>query len=97
MFTKPFGVVLELEDVEIIPMDTRACDLCNDKVTDEVNLVTKSFVLTDWGVICVECWDKGLVHREEFLVEKVYIKSMKIQDEWVTRPLVFTDLEERRD
>ena len=54
--------------IESIPISTRVCDLCNDAVTDEEHVVTKSFILTDWGVICVECWDKRLVHPEEFLV-----------------------------
>ena len=79
--------------IESIPISTRVCDLCNDGVTDEEHVVTKSFVLTDWGVICVECWDKRLVHREEFLVVMVYIKALKIDDKWIRRPLAFTGFE----
>jgi hypothetical protein len=65
-------------------------------VTDEEDVVTKSFILTDWGVICVECWDQRLVHREEFIVVMVYIKAVLIDDKWVRRPLVFMSFEERR-
>ncbi|OLE76352.1 hypothetical protein AUG19_03145 [archaeon 13_1_20CM_2_54_9] len=82
--------------MERIPINTRVCDLCDDGVTDEKHIVTKSFVLTDWGVICVECWDKRLVHPEEFLVMMVYIKALKIDDKWIRCPLVFINLEERR-
>ena len=81
--------------IESIPISTRVCDLCNDGVTDEEHVVTKSFILTDWGVICVECWDKRLVHREEFLVVMVYIKALKIHDRWIRRPLVVMSFEER--
>ena len=82
--------------IESIPISTRVCDLCNDGVTDEEHVVTKSFVLTDWGVICVECWDKRLVHREEFIVVMVYIKAVMIDDKWIRHPLVFMSFEERR-
>jgi hypothetical protein len=83
-------------EVQVIPISARLCDLCNDGVTDEEHIATKSFILTDWGVICLECWDRRLVHREEFVVEMVYIKAWKIDDEWVRRPLVFIRLNERR-
>ena len=82
--------------VESIPISTRVCDLCNDGVTDEEHVVTKSFILTDWGVVCVECWDKRLERREEFIVVTVYIKAVKIDDKWISRPLVFTSFVERR-
>ncbi len=65
-------------------------------MTDEEHVVTKSFILTDWGVICVECWDKRLVHREEFIVVMVYIKAVLIDDKWIRRPLVFMSFEEGR-
>jgi len=81
--------------IESILVSRRVCDLCDDGVTDEEHLVTKSFILTDWGVICVECWDKRLVHREEFLVVMVYIKALKIHDRWIRRPLVVMSFEER--
>ena len=82
--------------MESIPIYTRVCDLCDDVVTDGEHIVTKSFILTDWGVICVECWDEGLVHRGEFLVVMVYIKAMKIRDKWIRRPIVFMSVEERQ-
>lgn len=81
-----------MADMQTIPIDNRLCDLCNSCVTDCDYVVTKSFVLTDWGVICIACWDGRLVHHREFLVEKVYIKSMKVEDPWVKRPLVFTTI-----
>ena len=82
--------------IESIPISTRVCDLCNDGVTDEDHVVTKSFILTDWGVICVECWDKRLVHREEFIVVMLYVKALKIDDMWIRRPLVLMSSEEKR-
>ena len=82
--------------IESIPISIRLCDLCNDGVTDEAHVVTKSFILTDWGVICVECWDKRLLHREEFIVVMVYIKAVIVDDKWIRRPLVFMSFEERR-
>ncbi len=81
-------------DAQTIPIDTRVCDLCNSCVTDREHGVTKSFVLTDWGVICIACWDSRLARHGEFLVEKVYIKSMKVEEPWVTRPLVFMTIED---
>jgi len=83
-----------MPEMDSIPIYTRVCDLCDDVVTDEEHIVTKSFILTGWGVICVECWDKRLVHREEFLVVMVYIKAQEICDEWIRRPLVFMNFEE---
>ncbi len=83
-----------MADVQTIPIDNRLCDLCNSCVTDCDHVVTKSFVLTDWGVICITCWDVRLVHHREFLVEKIYIKSMKVEDPWVKRPLVFRTIKD---
>ncbi len=83
-----------MADVQSIPIDNRVCDLCNSCVTDSHCVVTKSFVLTDWGVICVACWDGRLVHHREFIVEKVYIKSKRVEDAWVKRPLVITTIED---
>ncbi len=85
-----------MPEMEIIPISARVCDLCDDGVTTEEHFVTKSFILTDWGVICVECWDKRLVQHEEFFVVMVYIKSLKIDDKWIRRPLVFMGFQEGR-
>src|SRR5439155_10753090 len=84
-----------MPEMESIPINTRVCDLCDDGVTDEKRIVTKSFILTDWGVICVECWDKRLVHREEFIVVMLYVKALKIDDMWIRRPLVLMSSEEK--
>ena len=75
--------------LDLIEIDTRVCDLCNARVTDQEHVVTNSFVLTDWGLICIECWDDRLTHHNEWRVERIYIKAMKIDDEWVRRPFVF--------
>ncbi len=82
-----------MTDVQTIPIDNRLCDLCNSCVTDCDYVVTKSFVLTDWGVICIACWDGRLLDRREFHVEKVYIKSVKVEDPWVKRSLVLMTIE----
>jgi len=76
--------------VEIIPISSRLCDLCGDPVTAEDHSVTKTFVLTDWGVICVQCWEYRFRHPEEFRIFKIYAKSTKVEDEWVRIPLVFS-------
>ncbi len=78
-----------MQRLDLIPLETRACDLCNDTITDEGRKVVKSFVLTDWGTICIECWDRRISHGASFEVVRAYIKSMIIDDDWIKRPLVF--------
>lgn len=78
--------------VDIIPIIERACDLCNDRVTDENHTATKSFILTDWGVICIKCWDDRIKGHAEFEIVKVYVTSQKVEDEWIRRPLLFTGI-----
>jgi|GEM_PF-5859834 len=75
--------------IDVVPISARLCDLCNGTVTSEDFVVVKSFVLTDWGVICIECWDSKISHHEEFEIIKLYAKSQTIEDEWVKCPLVF--------
>ena len=82
-------------NTEQIAIAHRVCDLCTDSVTDGDHIVTKSFVLTDWGVICVECWDNRIRHYEEFGLIKFYAKSRKVGDEWIKRPLLFRSESER--
>ncbi len=77
--------------MEVIEICERACDLCDDKVTDEDYTVTKSFALTDWGVVCIQCWDNKIQHHEEFQILNIYVKSQKVDDEWIRRPLVLTN------
>ncbi len=52
--------------IDVMPIVRRACDLCNDEVTDENHTATKSFILTDWGVICIKCWDDRIEGHAEF-------------------------------
>ena len=73
---------------DAIPVGDRACDLCNKTVAAEDRSVIGSFVLTDWGVICIECWDHRIGHHEEFRILKIYIVSQTVEDEWITHPLV---------
>ena len=61
--------------MEVIPIAERLCDFCNDVLTDESHTVLKSFVLTDWGVICFECWDNKIKHYEEFEIIRTYAKE----------------------
>ena len=75
--------------LEVVPVSTRVCDLCNHPVADGQLVVTTSFALTDWGVLCIECWDSRITHHEEFEVVRVYIKSQQIREAWARRPLVF--------
>jgi hypothetical protein len=87
--------LVRMPEVEVIPISERMCDLCNDGVTNEEHVVTKSFLLTDGGVICFQCWDERLTHPTGLRVEKIYVMSQKIDDEWVKRPLVFMSFVEK--
>ena len=78
-----------MQRLDLIPIDTRAFDLCNDSVTDEGRKVVKSFVLTDWGAICIECWDHRIGNSASFKVVRAYIKSTTVDDNWIKHPLVF--------
>ncbi len=78
--------------LDIIPVFERVCDLCNRRVADDQLLVTKSFVLTDWGTICLACWDERIEHPEQFRVARAYIKSERLEADWAVRPLVFVSL-----
>ncbi len=73
---------------DIIPLAERACDLCSRTVVAEDHSVVASFVLTDWGVICIVCWDHRIERHEEFRILKVYIVSQTVGDEWITHQLV---------
>lgn len=77
-----------MEEREAIHIWERLCDLCGDKVT-EGNTATKSFVLTDWGVICVECWDDKIERHEDFDIVHVYATSQYISDDWIRMPMIF--------
>lgn len=81
---------MKIRSVDLLPVSTRVCDMCNDPVADENRTVVKSFVLSDWGTICIECWDHRIEHHEEFGVIRPYLKSSVAQDEWTKRPLVFS-------
>jgi len=83
------SLVKIMQRIDLIPLETRACDLCNDSIIDEGRKVVKSFVLTDWGAICIECWDHRISASGSFRVVRAYIKSMIIDDDWIKRPLVF--------
>lgn len=78
-----------MQSLDVIPVQMRVCDLCNDSVTDEGHTVVKSFVLTDWGAICIECWDHTIDHRAGFTVVRAYVKSTIVEDDWIRRPLAF--------
>ena len=78
-----------MQSIDLIPVHVRTCDLCNESVTDEGRNVIRSFVLTDWGAICIECWDNRIDHREDFKVVRSYVKSTIVEDEWIRRPLAF--------
>jgi hypothetical protein len=79
--------------MDTIKVGNRVCDLCDQAVTREDHGVTRSFVLTDWGVICLRCWDEEIRHHCDFEVVKVYIVSQTVKDEWITHPLVFSRLD----
>jgi len=81
--------------MERIAIAHRVCDLCSDSVTSSDHVVTKSFILMDWGVICVECWDNRIGHYEEFSLIKIYPKSLRVEDKWIEIPLVFVSESER--
>lgn len=74
--------------MEFIPIVSRACDICNARVTDDKHTACKSFVLTDWGVICFECWDNRITYHRDFELVESYVKSQKIEDDWIRRPIV---------
>ena len=76
-------------EMEVFKLSNRVCDLCDQTVTSEDHRVTRSFVLTDWGVICVRCWDDRIKHHSEFDIVKVYLLTQRVDDEWITQPLVF--------
>ena len=73
----------------------RVCDLCDKAVTREDHSVTRSFVLSDWGVICLRCWDEEIKRHCDFEVVKVYIVSQRVKDDWIAQPVVFTRLDPR--
>ncbi len=83
--------------VELIPISNRVCDLCCETVTAEDQSVTNSFVLTDWGVVCIECWDNKVERFEEFKVVQIYLKATRVEDEWVRKPLLFSSASPDRD
>jgi len=76
-----------MSEIAIIPIAERVCDLCNDTVTDERHSVVKPFLLTDWGVVCRECWSK-FKHPEEFQIIKAYEKAETVTDRWIQQPMV---------
>ena len=78
-----------MKNLEAIPIQERICDLCNDPVTNEDHTVVRSFLLADWGVICIECWDHRIGYRAGFKVVRAYVKSTIVEDAWVRRPLSF--------
>src|SRR5437867_482696 len=75
--------------LDMIPIDERVCDLCNQSVTDWSHTVIRSFVLTDWGAICVDCWDNRIERFDEIRIMQIYLKSTEVRDEWVGRPLIY--------
>ena len=79
--------------MEATKLTNRVCDFCDQPVTSEDHRVIRSFVLTDWGVICLQCWDQEIKHHCDFEVVRVYIVSERVTDEWITRPIVFTHLD----
>ncbi len=85
--------------IDIIPIPTRACDLCNTDVTDSRDVVLRSFVLTSWGVICLACWDDCITRHADFNIVKTYAKSQRVYDPWIKRPMAISafDEVERRD
>jgi len=85
-------MIQKVQSVDEVLLSARVCDLCNDSVTDEGRKVVKSFVLTDWGAICINCWADKVSHPEEFKVVRAYAKGTVVEDEWVERPLVFFTL-----
>ncbi len=80
------------DTIEIIPVVERVCDLCNRTVSNRQLVVTRSFVLTDWGVLCTDCWDTKIVHHKQFRVARVYIKAEQIKDSWARLPLVLAEV-----
>ncbi len=74
--------------MEIIAIGERLCDFCNDALTSESHTVSKSFILTDWGAICIQCWDTKVVHHRDFHVLGIYAKSWKLEDAWVKQPIL---------
>jgi len=74
--------------MDVTPITERVCDFCNERIADENHTAVKSFVLTDWGAICIECWDYKVKHYEEFQIVRTYAKSENITDGWVRQPMV---------
>ncbi len=78
--------------IDIIPIPTRACDLCNADVTDRRDVAVKSFVLTSWGVICLACWDDSVTQHADFYIVRTYAKSQRVYDPWIKRPMAISAL-----
>jgi hypothetical protein len=79
--------------MDTIKLANRVCDLCDQTVTREDQCVTRSFVLTDWGAICLRCWDEEIRHHYDFEIVKVYVVSQRVEDEWITQPLAFAHMD----
>ena len=80
-------------EMEVIHVANRVCDLCDQPVTSTDHEVTRSFVLTDWGVICIRCWDDKIEYHRDFEVVKIYIPSQRVDDDWISRPIGFVCLD----
>ncbi len=76
--------------IDIIPIPTRACDLCNTDVTDIRDVTVRSFVLTSWGAICLACWDDCVTRHADFYIVKTYAKSQRVNDPWIKRPMAIS-------
>ena len=72
-------------DWKKVPVAERVCELCNDKISDKTFKVVKSFLLTDHGPICFECWDSEVSDYEQFEIFKLYAKAKVIEDNWEAR------------
>lgn len=79
--------------MDTIEVTTRLCDLCDQTVAGEDHSVSRSFVLTDWGVFCLRCWDEEIERHRDFEIVKVYIVSQTVDDEWITQPTIVASLD----
>ncbi len=81
--------------LSIIPVLTRACDLCNVQVTDSRHQVIGSFVLSNRGVFCINCWDFRIAETAGVRVIRVYVRTQIVRDPWIFCPLILSPVHSR--
>ena len=70
-----------------VPVAERVCEFCSEQISDKTSKVVKSFLLTDSGPICFECWDSKVSDYEHYEIFKLFAKPQVIEDNWEARAI----------